>query len=167
MFVCAVAFISFIIESTIFRFLEIRHVQPNLAIAVTVAYAILRGSIGGAVMGMLTGLLQDVFFGSSIGYYALIYMTTGYICGMPGDTFFKDNFFLPLIFCFLSTLLNGLFIYVTGFLIYGKFDFGFFFANIILPETVYTLVFSFFIYRLLFGANKKLEEYEFKKRKVF
>lgn len=166
-FISFIVFVNFILESTLFRYLEIRHIKPNMAIAITVCYAILRGSLEGAIVGLISGLLQDVFYGTAIGYYGLIYMTIGYICGIPMDRFFKDNFILPLIFTIVCVVVNGLFVYVTGFLIRGRFEFAYYFGNIVLPEMVYTAVFSFFIYRLLFGLNKRLEEYESKNRKVF
>ena len=166
-FIGLLALLNFVFESTLCKYLVIRHIKPNMSVALVVCYAILRGSVEGAAIGLFTGLLQDVFFGTSVGYYALIYMAIGYICGIPTNRFFKDNFFLPLILSVLCTVFYGLFVYVTGFLVRGRFDFSFFFNNIILPETVYTAIFSFFIYRILFGMNSRLEKYEHSNRKVF
>ena len=163
----AIIFVNFILESTLFSYLTIRQIKPNMAASFTVCYAILRGSAEGAIFGLCAGLLQDVVYGTSIGYYGLIYMTVGYLCGIPNDSFFKDNFYVPLIFTLVSMLVIGLYIYVTGFLIRGRLDFLFYLGNIILPETVYTTVFTFFTYRLMFGVNKKVEEYEYDDRKVF
>lgn len=160
-------YINFILESTIMQFMKIRQVKPNTALAITICYAALRGSGEGAVVGFFCGIIQDIFFGGSIGYYGLLYMTLGYLAGIKNDIYFKDTFLIPLLLCVGGTLLSGLFVYVTGFLLRGRLNFLFYFNNIILPETVYTGVISILVYRMLYGVNKKLDEREYGRKRVF
>lgn len=162
-----IIYLNFVLESTVMQWIRIRQIKPNTAMAITICYAVLRGSSEGAVVGFFCGLLQDIFFGNAIGYYALIYMTIGYLAGIRHEDFFKDTFLIPFLFCVGGMLLSGIFIYVTGFLLRGNFNFLFYLNNIILPETVYTAVASIVIYRILYGIDKRLSDREYGRRRVF
>ena len=47
-----------------------------------------------------------------------------------------------------------------GFLVRGRLNFGYYFINIILPETIFTVVTTLILYRLFLYISRKLEEME-------
>ena len=159
--------INFSLQSTLFHYIEIIGVKPNTALIIIVGYSILRGDMEGAILGFFTGLLQDIYFNSYIGLYALMGMLTGYFCGKPFKDFFRENFFLPLSLVAISSLIHQFILYVANFLFRARLDFPFYFRTIILPGSVYTIIMTVPIYSLLYGINNKLEEVEKDKRKLF
>lgn len=159
--------VNLVLQSTFFQFLQIRGIVPNTAIAIIVSFALLRGSYEGAAIGFFSGLLQDIFFGMSMGYFAFFGLLTGFLAGKVNRDFYRENYVLPLIVCTTAVLLYGLAIYCTSMLFRGNFNFFYYFSSIILPETVYTAVFSLLLYRILFGVNDWIEEKERYRRKLF
>ena len=71
--------ICFILQSTLFHYLALAGVVPNLLLIVTMSFGLMRGRKEGMLVGFFSGLLIDIFFGTVLGPYALIYMTMGYI----------------------------------------------------------------------------------------
>jgi rod shape-determining protein MreD len=159
--------INNILQSTYFQCLRIRGVVPNFYIMVIVSFALLRGSMEGAIVGFAAGLIQDIYFGSSIGFSSLIGMYIGYFCGKLSKNFYRENFLLPLALTISGTLFNGIVIYVFTYLVRGKVQFIHFLNTIILPEAIYTGVFSLFVYQLIYWINAKLEEKEKHNRRLF
>lgn len=162
-----ILFINLILQSTLFHLFKIRGIMPNTAIIIIVSYSLLRGSVAGAVVGFFAGLLQDMFFGNTIGFYSLLGMLSGYFAGKVHQDFYRENYIMPLVLCALVTVFYETVVYISGFLFSGKLNYFFYFSRLILPEAVYTSVVSIAIYRILFSINEYLEENEKHRRKLF
>ena len=162
-----VVLINYILQSTLFSYIEILSIRPNTALAVVVCYAILRGDVEGAILGFFTGLLQDIFFGRYIGFYALTYALLGFCCGKPFKDFFPEHYFMPMILTLGAAFANSITFYIFNFLLRAKLDFGYYFFKVILLEAVYTALISAVIYKLIHVINSKLEKREKAKRPLF
>lgn len=162
-----VMIVNLVLLSTLFQHLRIFNIIPNTTIVLVVSYALLRGARGGGALGLFAGLMQDLLFGNSIGFYALLYLLCGIFCGQRSRDFYRENYLLPVVFTVLCTFCCGLAVYVTGFLFQGHYNPLPYLGGTILPETVYTGVACPFLYRLLFSLNDVLERSEAHKRKLF
>lgn len=158
-------FISFILQSTVFRAIAIQGIVPNLLIILTACTGFMQGERYGVFTGFFCGLLMDIFFFDIIGFYALLYMYIGYMNGLFHNIFYPDDIKLPLIMITVSDLLYSLVVYMLLFLLRSRFDFGYYFLNIILPELVYTIFVAVIFYPLLLlildlfrRAEKRKEE---------
>lgn len=150
-------FINFILQTTLLPYASIGGVLPNTALIIIVSCGLLRGYWEGAVTGFFSGLLQDIFFGTSIGFYALLGLLSGLLAGLNQKNFYRENYLLPMIICAIITILYESVIYVIGFLFQGETNILYFVIRLALPEAVYTAILSIPIYRLLFGINEWLE----------
>ena len=159
--------VNIVIQSTILQNFSINGIIPNTAIIIVVSMALLRGSTEGAACGIAAGFLQDAFFGSSIGYYALLGMLLGFFAGKFNKGFYRENYVLPVIVGIVSTVAYESCIFLTSVLFSGNVMYFYFLLNVILPETVYNAVTTIIIYRILFSINGYLEEKEKYKRKLF
>lgn len=152
--------VSFILQCTVFQVLSLAAIAPNLMMIVTSCFGFMRGEKEGLIVGFFSGLLMDIFFGQLFGFYALLYMFIGYGNGMFHMMFYDEDIKLPMIWVALSELVYGLLIYFFMFLLRSKFEFGYYFVHIILPELVYTVVVTLIFYRLIRMLNRKLEAME-------
>ncbi len=159
--------INIVLQSTVFQFIRVNYIIPNTAIVITVSMALLRGRAEGCLIGFTAGFLQDIFFGFSLGYYALLGTIMGYFVGRFNHNYYRENYALPLFLCFLGTIIYESAVFFTGPFFAGYLNYMYFFAKIIFPEAVYTAAVSIIIYRILFSVNERIESSEKYKRKLF
>ena len=153
-------FICFLLQSTVFPSLSFGGIIPNLMIVVTASYGFMRGRKTGLLTGFFSGLLIDIFSGNILGFYALIYMYIGYLNGIFRKMFFPGNIKLPVALIVGSDFLYNIVIYVLLFFLKGRFQFLYYFLNIIVPEMVYTIIVTCVLYPLLLMVENHLERRE-------
>jgi rod shape-determining protein MreD len=129
-------------------------------IIVVSSFGLMRGNKEGMWVGFFCGLLIDIFFGFYLGVYALLYMYIGYFNGMFQKRFYPDDIKLPMILIGSSDVINNIIIYLVMFLMRKRTDFLYYFTSIIIPELIYTMVITIFLYFILLKINQRLEEYE-------
>jgi rod shape-determining protein MreD len=129
-------------------------------IIVVSAFGLMRGNKEGMWVGFFCGLLIDIFFGFYLGVYALLYMYIGYFNGMFQKRFYPDDIKLPMILIGSSDVINNIIIYLVMFLMRKRTNFLYYFTSIIIPELIYTMVITIFLYFILLKINQRLEEYE-------
>ena len=159
--------ICFLLQCTVFRFLAFGGIVPNLMIVLTASFGFMRGEKTGLMIGFFCGILADIFFASVIGFYALLYMYIGYMNGKFCTIFYPQDIKLPIVLILGSDLFYGFTCYVIMFLLRTRFDIGYYFMNIILPEIVYTIVVTIFLYPLILWINTRLERGELRSGKKF
>lgn len=152
--------LCFLLQSTLFQAWAFASISPNLLIVVTSSFGFMRGRKEGMWIGFFCGLLLDIFFGSVIGFYALVYMYIGYLNGFFRKRFFPEDIKLPIILISASDLAYSLMVYLFLFLLRSRFQFPYYLLHIILPELVYTIVVTIFLYFIILKINQKLEEIE-------
>ena len=149
--------ICFLLQSTVFNSLSFGGIIPNLMIVVTASYGFMRGRKSGLLVGFFSGLLMDIFFGDILGFYALIYMYIGYLNGIFRKMFYPEDIKLPIALIVGSDFLCNFVIYVLTFFLRGRFQFSYYFLNIIIPEMVYTIIITCVLYPLLLLVESRLE----------
>lgn len=147
----------FVIQCSVFGNIAYTGIIPNLMIILISSFGFMRGEKEGLVIGFICGLLNDVFFGELLGFYALILMYIGYINGKFCHIFYPQDIKLPLALIITSDLSYGIICYILLFMFRGKFQFSYYFTSVILPEALYTIVITLFLYPLILKVNEKLE----------
>lgn len=151
---------NYVLQSTLLMRIAILDVFPDTALIFIVSYAILRGDVEGAVFGFFAGLIQDIFGASFIGLYAMLGMLAGYIAGKPFKDYFKENYSLPFMVVIIIAFSYQIILFFVNFLIWGRFNFLFYFGAIILPKTIYTAMLAIPLYGLMFLINSRITRYE-------
>ena len=140
----------FVLQCSVFNSLAMGGIIPNL----------MRGEKEGLLIGFSCGLLCDIFFGSFLGFYAMVMMYIGFVNGKFSRIFYPEDIKLPLALIIVSDISYGLICYILMFLLRGRFHFPYYFTSVILPEALYTIVVTIILYPLILKINQKLEEKE-------
>ena len=152
--------LCYLLQASVLPAVSFGGIMPNLLIIFVASCGFMNGELCGLVTGFFCGLLVDIFGGDVIGFYALLYMITGYINGMFQRVFYPEDIKLPLILILGSDLGYGFLCYCLLFLLRSRLDAGFYVLRVILPEAVYTIVIAFAVYPLLLLIHKRLEAHE-------
>ncbi len=159
--------ICFILQSTLLQEISFAGIVPNLLIIITATFGFMRGEHEGIIIGLICGLLSDIFFGDMLGFYALILMYIGFINGKFNRVFYPEDIKLPIALIVTSDLTYGIVCYILTFMLRGKFQFGYYFLHIILPEMLYTTIATIVIYPIALRINRLLEAQERKRAHKF
>ncbi len=145
-----------LLQSTVCPMIAVGGIKPNLLIILTVSFGLMRGKKDGMWIGFFCGLLTDVFFESTLGTNALLYLLVGYFSGYFYRIFYDDDIKTPLLLISVSDLGYGIVQYIFRFLLRGRLNFFFYLGRIILPEVVYTLILTIICYQIFYRINSSL-----------
>ena len=159
--------VSFVLQTSLIGAINPASANPNLMLIVTVTFALLRGDRTGLVTGFFCGLLTDVFFGNMIGFYALLYMITGFYCARYHRKFYPENLVLPFSVITVADLFCGVACYLFLFATRARYHVLFYLTRIILPEAVFTLIAAFLLYPVILKINTWLEDIEQRSARKF
>lgn len=150
--------VCLVIQTSMYNYISLADIMPNLILILVVSNAYMQGQMTGLLLGLFSGLLVDLMSGSYIiGIYALIYMLIGYCIGYTNRYYSNDDYTFPIIIIAISDLGFGFLFYVFEFLLRGRLKFLFYLKRLILPEIIYTVVVSIFLYKLLHMIHNRLE----------
>lgn len=96
--------VSLVLETTLFYWLSILGVQPDLVLILVVFFALFSGSSGGAFFGFLGGLAQDALAGQYLGLNAISKLIVGYIVAQLERKVYKDYPLIPVMVVFTVSL---------------------------------------------------------------
>ena len=152
--------LAFTIQNGIFPLLPFLAASPNLLLILTFSFGFIYGKEAGMWYGLLAGILLDLFYSGPFGFYTLLYIYIGYTNGICTRYYYEDYITLPVILSLINELAYNCYIYVFSFLIRNRLDFLYYFWEIILPETIFTVVATLLLYRSFLFTNRRLEELE-------
>lgn len=159
--------VCFVLQCSVFGSLALAGIIPNLMIILTSSFGFMRGEREGLIIGFFCGLMSDIFFGGFLGFYALLMMYIGFLNGKFCKIFYPEDIKLPLALIVVSDLSYGIICYILTFMLRSRFAFSYYFLHIILPEALYTIVVTLFLYPVILKVNEKLESHERKRAQKF
>lgn len=165
--VAIIIIVCYVLQCTVFQALAFASIVPNLLIVVTSAFGFMRGKKEGIWVGFFCGLCMDIFYGSTIGFYALIYTYIGFFNGLFRKLYYPEDIKLPMLLIAGSDLLYNLAVYFFLFFFRGRFQLSYYLQHIVLPELVYTMVVTIVLYMIILKVNQRLELVEKRSAKKF
>ncbi|NLK94415.1 MAG: rod shape-determining protein MreD [Clostridiales bacterium] len=137
-----------ILDNTFAPFIAIYGYYPSFLLVFATSYSIIKGKKEGLIIGVISGLLQDIFFFQGFGVNALVNMWICYVVGIIGEGIWKDKRLIPIVSIFLSTIAKFLITYLIMYLYKIDVDLikGVYVAiyNSILTLITYKLVYKFY-----------------------
>jgi rod shape-determining protein MreD len=113
----AAVFVAALLQVVIVSSLVIAGGAPDLLLVIVVALGLLRGSIPGAVLGFVGGLVVDLVTLGTLGVTSLVLTLAGFWAGRYGETTGRDRRFAPVLAVGTITVLAGAFGYVLYYLL--------------------------------------------------
>jgi len=162
-----VLIIGVLLETTMVSRIAIFGVAPDLMLSMIVSYSILRGETEGALAGFTGGLLMDVALGQAMGLFAMLGLLIGYFVGKPFRDFYRESYMLPLFTTGVAALFCGFVLYMFNTLTIAYVGLLTHLGTVILPITIYTMIASIAVYRVLYTVNHLIELYEKRRHKIF
>ena len=155
---CFTILLTFLLQSTLINKIAIGSITPNLPVILCISMGLMRGRKSGLWVGFFSGLLVDIFYGSFLGFYALIYMYLGFFSGYAYRICYDDEIKVPVMLAGIGDLIYSLAVYALQFLLRGRLSLGTYLIRIILPEAFYTVCLTFLLYRFFYFINYHLME---------
>ncbi len=152
--------VSFILQTAVFKMMDVITIAPNLLLIITTAIAFMQGRKEGMTVGFVSGLLYDLTYGYLLGYHSLILVIIGYACGSFKNIYGDEDIKIPLLLVAAGDIFYNVVIYIFDFLLQGRLEFISYFRTIILPETVWTVLITIVLYRLIYVINHRMVEKE-------
>lgn len=153
--ICLIILANFFLQTTVFQYIGIMGVIPNTSLVLTICFALQRGKKTGALLGLLMGLMQDIFFERVIGINALLYFLVGYLIGLTEQKLFKDNIMIPIMFTGISTFFYHLIYYFFMFFLGVSISFAFILQRVVWVELVYNCVAAIPIFKIIARIYKE------------
>lgn len=135
---------------------------PDLLLIFVVCLAFLWEERRGVVIGLVAGFIQDIMFGPALGFFALSKMTVAFLAGTTSREIYKDQVIGPMITVFMATFVHEMMVYFLTALYWGvQFPFVLAVERLFLPQAVYHLLLTLFIYPLIYRAEQRKIFYPF------
>lgn len=151
----ALVLIAILLQTTVFNFLQVAGVKPDLVLMLVVFNGFLRGSREGAFLGFLAGLLLDIFTGSYIGMNALSKMLAGYLVGLAEARFYKESVLIVSLVTFMVGILHQLLLYALLFHLDIEIPPYYVLSQVIFPAAIYTSLLVPLTFWKFYHSNEK------------
>lgn len=149
----------FILQTSILPMILSSDITPNLMIIVTASYGFMFGDRKGMCIGLVCGLLSDIYFGPLIGFEAGVYAVIGYFFGKFQKILYVEDLAFPLSLIAVCDFVYGFLTFVFLFAMRNRLFMRAFLMQRMLPEMVYTLLAALPLYPLLrFLYNKYMRK---------
>lgn len=150
--------LSFLLQSVLFSFQNVRGIAPNLLLILTMSFGIMRGRREGMLTGFFCGFLYDIFFGTLIGPYMFLFMIIGYLNGAFHKEFLMEDVMMPVIIIIVDELFFNFVVYIATFLLRNRTNLFFYLTHVMLPQMLFTALATIIIYRFYVWINKYLKK---------
>lgn len=145
----AIMILSIVFQTSLMWRFSLGGVTPDLVMILICSIGLLSNEKQGLFAGFFTGLFMDMIFGICLGMYAAIYMCLGFFCGIMRKRINPDDFALPMVIIAGCDLVQNMILFGIRALSAGELHLSYYLKSVIIPQFVYTMLVSVFVYILL------------------
>ncbi|MDI9219004.1 MULTISPECIES: rod shape-determining protein MreD [Clostridium] len=150
-----ISLVLLILDNSLIPFFAIKGAYPSLLFVFAIAYSIINGKSEAVFIGVMTGLMQDVFFYNGFGINALINMLICLIAAIIGENIYREKKLIPVISVIFLYILKVLAVF-TIFKFMGK--------SIDIQIGMFTALYSSVVMFLGYNFVLRLYDIEYKKK---
>lgn len=153
----AVITVNFVLQTSLYNFVGILGVVPNVSLILVVIFAMMTNGAAGGFFGILTGVLFDTMLHNVFGVYTLVYFIIGAIIGAFSEELNRDNYLLYTTATLLSTIFMNLSIFVILFFLKYRMENTYLILGKLFLEIILNTFISVFILRLVLYIFNRLK----------
>lgn len=155
-----ISIVLLVLDNSLCPFISIMGAYPSLLFVFSIAYSIINGKEDAIFIGVLSGLLQDIFFINGFGINALVNMFLCLAAAIIGEGIFKNKKLIPIIACGGLSFLKVVGLFIIFALLGQSID-----LSTALLSVIYNVVIMFLGYKYvlkLSNAKHMKREWRFK-----
>ena len=92
-----ISIVLLILDNSFMPFLAIKGAYPSLLFIFAIAYSIIFGKKEAVIIGVISGLMQDIYFFGGFGINALVNMLICLLAAFIGENIYRDKRLVPTI----------------------------------------------------------------------
>lgn len=151
--------IGLVLQVTFFSVYTPWGIKPDLLLVLIVVTAILEGPKTGLLIGIIGGLLQDIFLGNFISINTIIKGPLAFISGFLEGHFYKGNYLLAPITTFFTSIVYYLLAIILSEELIFSINYWATIRSVLLPSALYNGVLAFVIYIIFYKTFYDGEKY--------
>ncbi len=148
----------YVLQTSLLPHIAYHGVTVDFMLLLTVSFAFLRGMRQGALMGFLSGLMEDLASGTFLGIHTFSQTLIGLACGRLSNGVFKEQFFLPVFSSIVAVVVNYFILALLMVLLGYRFNLIAQMQYVLLPMLIYQLAFAYPVHRITYDLDKRLSE---------
>lgn len=141
--------INMILQVSLYNFLNIFGVIPNIALILLVVFSLFTNDVMGGLMGLFTGILYDVLIMDVIGINTLIYFIVGVTLGSFSYDINRDNKMIYVLCVLIASIFYHLATFFILFFLKVSASSIQLIANKIILQIILNAIFTIIIYRII------------------
>lgn len=142
--VVLISILLLVLDNAVMPFIGIYNAFPSLLFTFAILYSLINGYYDAVFIGVVSGLLQDIFFSSGFGINSLVNLFLCLVAAYIGNGVFKKRKLVPVGTVFALTIVKHLVIFVIFYLMNYKVV-----INNILLVAIYNSIVAFIVYRFV------------------
>ena len=148
--IVAIALFLLILENTILPSYSIMQGYPSILFVFAIAFSIINGKKDAMFIGIVSGVLQDLFFINGFGINLLVNFLLCLLAAKIGEGILKNNRLIPVISCFIISILKIIMIAILFIAFDKKVDF-----NMAIVSAVLNTIVMLIGYKFVLNTSKK------------
>lgn len=137
-------------------FPSVAFAHPTPLVLFTVCVAMLEGPAIGSIIGMVAGLLWDLYTLRIFGYYGLMLMCIGLVVGLLVQWLLRANFLSALLLCTGGVVVYTLMDWLLCYVLFLNDEMGAVLIRVYLPNALYTILLSPLMYWMILALARFL-----------
>lgn len=139
-----ISILLLVLDNSVMPFIQIKSAFPSLLFVFAVGYSLVSSEGDALFVGVVSGMLQDIFFSYGFGLNSLINMIICLGVCYLGNGVFKNKKIVPIATIFIATIVKHLAVGIGLFMLNYNGDF----SNMIYVA-IYNSIIMFFSYRFI------------------
>ncbi len=155
-----ISIILLVIDNTLLPYYSIKGAFPSLLFVFAIGFSIVNGKKEAVFIGVLSGILQDVFFVKGNGINALINLLLCVLAATIGENILKENRIIPVISTFILSVMKIFMAMILLYLFKQKVN-----LPVALLSSVFNSIVMLIVYKFILTTSNKFmdsEEWRFK-----
>lgn len=108
--------ILFVLQTTVVAVFQITRVNPDLPLIFSMCLILVENEKIGSGMGLLNGILEDIFYGRLLGFNAMVKFLTNSILGYVSKNIYKGPIIITMGLVFFGTIIYNLLLVILSFM---------------------------------------------------